>query len=208
MQSFAVFGDKIIEMPSSIFKTSRYRGDIPSKKLAAIRGPKDELLIFNGSNLQAFTLEKVIPRKDGYPSWMIQNDPVTNRGFVIDNGLFGGKPFLYEIMNGPKFKEIALDKTLEGGPLKIFTIKGDNQTWMIERDGIYAEKENSFHRVAHMSSNVFITAPAFIGLTDGGDIYLQLETDKSKKVQAYLLQKISESCDIPLDLSKDIKLSF
>lgn len=208
MKSYAIHGDKIIELPSKYKKASRYRGDIPSKKLAAVRGPNDELLIFNGTSFQTFKLEKAIPRKDGYPSWAIENDPVTNRDYVISNGLLGNKPFLYEITDGPNFKEIAFDKTIEEGPLNIFTIVGDKQSWIIERDGIYVEDGNSFRRIAHRGKSAFITAPADIGITKNGDIYLQLQTDRSEKMQPYLLQKETERCDIPLNLKKDIELYF
>ena len=209
MQSYAIFGDTIIKVPSSIFKAARYRGDIPSKKLAAIRGSQDELLIFDGSNFNAFKLDKAIPRKDGYPSWAIENDPVTKRDYVISNGLLGNKPFLYEIIDGPNFKEILLDKRIDEGPLNIFTNVGDTQSWIIERDGIYLEERNFFRRVAHRSPTTFITAPAFVGLTDKGYIYLQLEEEKIETVfQPYLLQKTAKPCDIPLDLTKDIELNF
>ncbi len=207
-KSYAIHGDKIIELPSTYKNASKYRGDIPSKNLAAVRGPNDELLIFNGTSFQTFKLEKAIPRKDGYTSWSIENDPVTNRDFVISSGLLGTKPFLYEIIQGPEFKEITLDKTIEEGSLRIFSIVQDKQSWIIERNGIYFENGNSFHRIAHGGESAFITAPAYIGITKNGDIYLQLQTDRSEKMQPYLLQKETAHCDIPLNLNKNIELYF
>lgn len=206
-ESYAVFGKNIVKIPSSGQIAARYRGDIPSKKMAAIWGSKGELLIFNGTEFRTFNLEKAIPRKDGYPSWAIENDPVTNRDFVVSNGLLGGKTFAYEIMDGPNFKELTLDERLEG-PFVIFTIKDDKQSWIIERDGIYVERGDGFYRVAHRSSDAFITAPALIGIAKSGDVYFQLETNSRNKFQPYLLKHKDGSCDIPLDLSKDIELHF
>lgn len=206
--SYAVFGETIIPIPSAGSKAARYRGDIPSKKLAALLGSNGELLIFDSIKIQSFKLEKAIPRKDGYPSWAIENDPVTNRDFVKSNGLLGTAPFLYEINDGIKFDEIDLDKNIIDGTFRIFTIAGDKQSWLIERDGIYAEIGKAFRRVAHRSPTAFITAPANIGLTDDGEIYLQLQTDRAEKMQPYLLHLASGTCDIPLDLNKDIELYF
>jgi len=208
VESYAIFGEMVMPIPSGGAKAARYRGDIPSKNLAALRGSNDELLIFDGTKFHSFRLEKAVPRKDGYPSWAVESDPVTKRDFVKSSGLLGTAPFLYEISDGIKFDEMDLDKNIIGGPFRIFTIAGDKQSWLIERDGIYAGVGKAFRRVAHRSPIAFITAPAHIGLTDDGNIYLQLQMDKNERVQPYLLQRTSEACDIFIDLNKDIELYF
>lgn len=200
-KSYAVYGDKIIELPSSFWKAAKYRGDANSIGYAALRGLEEELLLFNGENTVSITIPEAKPRDDGYPSWGVSNDLATNRSFVHTNAFMDSEIFLYEIVEGAKIKKIDLDPNMKGW-IMILSEPDTKQMWIIDRYGIYAEVGNSFKRVIHLPASDYIYGPANTGYTDKGDFYFEIVRDGDKK-ESFFLKPQASDCFAQIDLNTD-----
>jgi hypothetical protein len=203
-KSYAVYGDRVIELLSNSHKTIQYRGDVNTLGYAALRGLNEELVLFNGDESVTLNIPEVVPRKDGFPSWRISNDLNTGRSFVHTNALTGASMFLYEIHEGPNIRKIDLDPNLRGW-ITLLSEPGTKQMFIIDRYGIYAEVDNAFKRVAHLAEPEYIYGPANLGYTEDNEVYLEVvQTDKSKR--PYVLLPAADNCNIILNLNEDVIL--
>lgn len=204
-ESYAVYGDNIIILPSNMQRATRYRGDIVAHRLAALRGLNEELVLFDGIRTSSFPLSESQDLKNDLPSWTISNDPVTSRAFVHGNGAVGATMFLYEIVKGPELKEIDLDGRIKGW-IELLSLP-DHQTFIITRHGIFAETLSGFRRIAHFDSLNYIAGPADVGLTERGDISFPMSGRGDQK-HTLVLSTSRPQCEMTINLMEDKSVSF
>jgi hypothetical protein len=200
-KSYAAYGGKITELPSSFYTAVKFRGDVDSIGYAGLRGIEEELLLFNGGDLVTINIPEATKRKDGYPSWALSNDPGTKRSFVHTNALLGNEIFMYEIKEGPKIHKIELDPNIKGW-IEPMSEPKTRQMWIIDRDGLYAEISGKFKRVIYLPSNSYIHGPADIGYTDQGNIYFQVVGGNKQKYPFLLISK-DENCAVDFSIDND-----
>jgi hypothetical protein len=203
-KSYALYGDTVVELPSNFLKATRYRGDVSTLGYAALRGLKEELVLFNGDETIIIKIPEASYRKDDLPSWTISNDINTGRSFVHTNALKGTPMFLYEIYDAPDIRKIDLDPNLRGW-ISLLSEPITKQMFIIDRYGIYAEINNTFKRIAHLPISDHIYGPANLGYTENNEVYFEIvQSDKSNK-NPYVLQpyETADNCDNTLNLNED-----
>ncbi len=205
-KSYAVYGDTVIELPSNFQKTTKYRGDVNALGYAALRGLKEEFILFNGDESITLNIPEATPRKDSLPPWRVSNDINTGRSFVLANSLKGVPMFLYEVYNGSDIRKIDLDPNMKGW-LKVLSEFGTKQMFIIDRYGIYAEVDKAFKRIVHLPEPNYIYGPANLGYTKDNEIYFEIMSNDKTKT-SYVLQSRSntDNCGTILSLNKDIML--
>lgn len=206
--SYILVGDQVTPLPSNSRHTTGYAGEAPKFNSAILRGPIDELYLYDGNALKELPLGSK-PRRDGFPSWLSVLDKETGRVFIRNNGAFAdSKPFLFEIVEGPKLKKFDLDESIHGWPT-IFSLPGDQQEWLITRLGLYAEKDGIFRPVALTKSPDYIHGPAGIGFTETHQLYFAIQTDEDKSVMrpfALFRKNENQQCDKELNLENTIEI--
>lgn len=210
-RSYAAYADQIIPLPVSARRAARYSGDVAPLGYAALRGVKEELILYRKDHTVSLGVPGAQPRPQGAPAWRLASDIYGGRAFLQlftpPEDTQSARP-IYEVVQTdgtgtPALRSLSIDPEITGWAAP-FSLQDTRQLWLITQSGIYMETAAGFRRVLHLPEGLEIMGRGEIGYTNDKQLYLPL-LDVQGVRQPFLLarEKTGADCDLRIDPAQD-----